>query len=60
MRRASHPAKERFPVYIDFLGFASGRVEVALATIHGSEPFPAATERRLLSLLLSRAKANEL
>jgi len=60
MRRPSHPITLRYPVYIDFLGFAAGRVEVALATVHGSKPFPAANERRLLSLLLSRARANEL
>jgi hypothetical protein len=59
MKRPSFPKAERFPVYVDFVGFASGRVEVALAFISGAQPFPAATEHRLVSALLSRAKANE-
>jgi hypothetical protein len=59
MKRASHPAADRIPIYVDFFGFTAGRVEVALTGLRVSQPFPAATERRLLSLLLSRAKANE-
>jgi hypothetical protein len=59
-RRPSHPAAEQPPSYTDILEFASGRVVVALTAIRASQPFPVATERRLLSLLLGRAKANEL
>jgi hypothetical protein len=58
-RRPSHQAAEPAPTYTDVLEFASGRVAVALTAIRASQP-PAATDRRLLSLLLGRARANEL
>jgi hypothetical protein len=58
-RVASHAVVERAPVYTDIFEFASGRVEVALSAVRASHP-PSATERRLLSLLLGRAKANEI
>jgi len=43
------------PVYLDILGFVDGPAEVALVTSGLSEPFPAAPEQRLFSLLLERA-----
>jgi hypothetical protein len=44
--------------YKDFLGFASGPAEITLETTRYARPFSTATERRLLALLWSRAKAN--
>jgi hypothetical protein len=44
------------PFYMDFLGFVYGPAEVTLASFSLPEPFPAATEERLFSLLLARAK----
>jgi hypothetical protein len=44
----------------DILGFASGRVEVALTLVYESGHRPVQTEHRLLSLLYSRAKAHKL
>jgi hypothetical protein len=44
----------------DVIGFSAGAVEVALTDFHGPHGTPVRTERRLLSLLYSRAKANKL
>jgi hypothetical protein len=46
--------------YLNLLGFVFGRAEITLYTLAVSRPVPAATERRLLSLLYSRAKAHKL
>jgi hypothetical protein len=43
--------------YEDFFGFATGPAVVVLSETSSPRPFPAATERRLLSLLHSRAEA---
>jgi hypothetical protein len=59
MKRQSHPAIDAIPVYVDIFGFAAGRVEVGLVFIRASQPPSPATEHRFLSLLLSRARANE-
>jgi hypothetical protein len=48
------------PIYVDVLGFAIGRVEVALTAISVTQPVPANTEQELLGLLLARAKATPL
>ena len=47
------------PVYIDILGFVDGPAEVSLFTAGVSRPFPAATEERLFSLLLTRDKMHD-
>ena len=46
--------------YFDQFGFASGRALVMLYTLSDRRPLSTATERRLLSLLYSRAQAHEL
>ena len=46
--------------YKDRFVFVVGRVEVALIATESSHPFPAATESHLLTLLHSRAEAQEL
>ncbi len=46
------------PTYFDILGFVAGPAEVTLFTEGLPKPFPAATEERLYSLLLARAKAH--
>ena len=48
----------RLPIYMDILGFVYGPAEVSLFTASLPEPFPAATEQRLFSLLADRAKAH--
>jgi hypothetical protein len=48
------------PIYVDVLGFAIGRAEVALSAMSATQPVPAATERELVSLLLARARAHPL
>jgi hypothetical protein len=48
----------RIPFYIEILGFVYGPAEVTLITSGVPEPFPAATEQRLFSLLVGRAKAS--
>ncbi len=48
------------PIYFDVLGFASGPVGIALSAVSVTQPVPAATEQRLLSLLLARAKTQPL
>jgi hypothetical protein len=50
----------RVRVYRDVLGFVSGPAEVALYTVSLSHAVPATTEKRLLSLLHSRAEAHQL
>ncbi len=44
------------PIHIDILGFVDGPAEVSLFTTGVPQPFPPATEERLFSLLLTRAK----
>jgi hypothetical protein len=44
------------PVHINILGFVDGPAEVSLFTAGVPQPFPPATEERLFSLLLARAK----
>jgi hypothetical protein len=48
------------PFYMDILGFVYGPTEVSLFSFGLPEPFPAATEQHLFSLLLQRAKANSI
>jgi len=50
----------RIRIYHDVFGFSSGPAEIILTATGFSRPVPSSTERRLLSLLYSRAKANEL
>jgi hypothetical protein len=47
------------PLYSDDVLFRVGSAEIEFGAI-GKQPFPAATERRLLSLLYSRAEAHKL
>jgi hypothetical protein len=46
------------PIYLDILGFVYGQAQVSLMSTSVVEPFPAAAEQRLYSLLLGRAKAH--
>ena len=46
------------PIYLDILGFVYGQTQVTLMSSGVVEPFPAATQERLFSLLLARAKAH--
>lgn len=46
------------PIYFDILGFVVGPAQVTLFTDGLPEPFPAASEEKLFSLLLARAKAH--
>jgi hypothetical protein len=48
------------PIYVDELGFAIGRAEVALSAVSVTQPVPASTEQELVALLLARAKAHPL
>jgi hypothetical protein len=48
------------PIYVDVLGFAIGRAEVALTAMSATQPVPATTERELLSLLLARSRSHSL
>lgn len=50
--------KVTIPVSFDILGFVYGPAEVSLFTFGVPRPFPASTEERLFSLLLTRAKAH--
>jgi hypothetical protein len=43
-------------LYLDLIGDAVGRDELSLVTFAVTRPFPARTEQRLLSLLVSRAE----
>jgi hypothetical protein len=61
MISASHPAAlPTVRAYFDALGFVSGPAEVTLTATHNMQPPSAETERRLLTLLYSRAKARKL
>jgi hypothetical protein len=46
------------PIYFDILGFVVGPVQVTLFSDGVPRPFPAASEEKLFSLLLSRAKTH--
>jgi hypothetical protein len=48
----------RIPFYMDILGFVYGPARVTLFSSGALQPFPAAAEQRLFSLLLHRAKAH--
>lgn len=48
----------RIPFYVDVLGFVYGSAEVTLVSTGVPNPFPAAGEERLFSLLLERARAH--
>jgi hypothetical protein len=48
------------PIYFDLLGFTSGPAVVSLWAVSVTQPVPAATEQRLLSLLLARAQLHPL
>ncbi len=48
----------RIPFYMDILGFVYKSTEVTLVSFGLPEPFPAATEQQLYTLLLQRAKAH--
>ncbi len=48
----------RIPFDVDILGFADGPAEVSLSTFGLPQPFPAALEEQLFSLLVRRAKAH--
>jgi hypothetical protein len=48
----------RLHIYHDVFGFSSGPAEISLEATGFSRAVPVATERRLLLLLLNRAKAN--
>ncbi len=50
----------KIPIYLDFLGFVVGPSEVTLLSTGVLQPFPAAIQQHLFSLLLSRAKAHPL
>src|SRR5271166_2254125 len=50
----------RIPVYLDILGFVYGPAEVSMFSSGLPEPFPAAAEEHLYSLLLKRATAQKL
>ncbi len=46
------------PIYIEIFAFVEGPAEVSLFIAGVPQPFPAATEERLFSLLLTRAKTH--
>jgi hypothetical protein len=50
----------RLPVYLDIFEILAGPAEVSLTATSVSQPASSATERRLLSLLYSRAQAHKL
>jgi hypothetical protein len=60
---AREQASKRFHLHqprftTDYLGFADGRAEVTLLVFRTTDAAPLALERRLLALLLARARAN--
>jgi hypothetical protein len=58
LRLATHPplgGPGRSEAYTDFLSFVKGDAVITLTAIGQSRPFPAGSERRLLSLLYTRA-----
>jgi hypothetical protein len=50
----------KVPIYLDFLGFVDGPSEVTLLSSGLLQPFPAAIQQHLFSLLLSRARSHKL
>jgi hypothetical protein len=50
----------KVPIYLDFLGFIDGPSEVTLLSSGLLQPFPAAIQQHLFSLLLSRARSHKL
>lgn len=50
----------KVPIYLDFLGFVDGPSEVTLLSSGLLQPFPAAVQQHLFSLLLSRARSHKL
>jgi hypothetical protein len=50
----------KVPIYLDYLGFVDGPSEVTLLSSGLLQPFPAAAQQHLFSLLLSRARSHEL
>jgi hypothetical protein len=50
----------KVPTYVDILGFLDGPAEVSLSIFSAPQPFPDATEKRLFSLLVSRATAQQI
>jgi hypothetical protein len=57
---ALYHENKRLPRYEDTFGFAVGPAEIVLHADGVAQPFPAVEERRLLSLLYTRAKAHAL
>jgi hypothetical protein len=57
---ASPSADGTSKVYLDQCGFVVGRVLVDLLAVSSPHPFPLVRERRLLSLLYTRAEAHRL
>jgi hypothetical protein len=49
----------QIPLYFDILGFVYGPAQVSLFSTGFATPLPAATQQRLFSLLLQRAKAHD-
>jgi hypothetical protein len=49
----------KVPIYLDFLGFVDGPSQVTLLSSGLLEPFPAAVQQHLFSLLLTRARSHK-
>jgi hypothetical protein len=49
----------KVPIYLDFLGFVDGPSQVTLLSSGLLQPFPAAAQQHLFSLLLSRARSHK-
>jgi hypothetical protein len=62
LQRTAHPACGRrgSENYEDFLSFVMGDAVITLTTYSEAHPFPAASERRLIALLYTRAEAHQL
>lgn len=63
LRLSTHPplsGRRGSKAYTDFLSFVKGDAVITLTAIGQGHPFPAGSERRLLSLLHTRAKAHKL
>jgi hypothetical protein len=50
----------KVPFFLDTLGFGSGPAEIGLTTLGVGQPFPAADEQRLWTLLAGRASFNRI
>jgi hypothetical protein len=50
----------RVPIYMDILGFAYGPAEVTLTSSGLIQPFPAAAQQQLFSLLVRRAESHRI